>query len=144
MWCRFALAALFLAGCGKELGRIPLRGDDSAATSVNVQQGTNLSLWTSLDVDLLEGEELVARYEVELYESGQLTGRTTCDPLDVSVKTGAKEVTVGSRRSLAWSGKMRCELVAKSKGLAHVRAKLVFEKRPSSLSVRDMALVIKR
>lgn len=138
----FALAALPLAGCGKELGRIPLRGEGNAAASVNVEAGTKLSLWTSLDVEFTG--DLDARYEVELYEAGKLADKTTCDPFDVSVKMGAKEVTLNDHHSVSWSGKMRCGLTAKGKGLAEVRAKLVFAKKPPSLTVKDMSLVIKQ
>jgi hypothetical protein len=137
-----ALLAGCIAGCGKEIARIPMHGEDSAATSVTVQQGTKLGLWTSLDADF--NGEFVARYEIELYESGQLTGKTTCDPLDVSTKIGARELNLNGQRSVSWQGKMRCELVAKSKGTLHLRAKLVFVKKPASLTIRDISLVVKQ
>lgn len=58
--------------------------------------------------------------------------------LDVS-----KEVSIGSDRSLSWSGKMRCELMPTKTGPAIVRARLSFPSRPPSLAVRDISLVLK-
>lgn len=119
-----------------------MRGEGAATTSVNVEAGTKLSLWTALDVEYTG--DLDARYEVELHESGKLSDKTTCDPFDVSVKMGAKQVTLNDHHSVSWSGKMRCDLTAKSKGPAEVRAKLVFARKPPSLTVKDMSLVIKQ
>lgn len=138
-----ALGGVFvLVACGKEIGRIPLRDEGQGEASVQATAGQKLALWTALDVKL-EGE-LVARYDVELVQDGAVVSKAQCDPFDVNVKTGSREISIGDNRSVSWSGKMRCELTPTKSGPATVRAKLTFPKRPAVLTIKDMSLVVKQ
>ncbi len=135
------LSAAGLAGCGKEIGRIVLRGEGQGETTIQATGGKKLALWTSLDVKY-QGD-LIARYEVELLEGGAVVGKTSCDPLDVNVKTSARETNFNGDRSVSWQGKMRCEVTPTKSGPAVVRAKVIISKRPQALTVTDMSLVVK-
>jgi hypothetical protein len=131
-----------LLGCGKEVGRIPMKAEGGGATSVHVTAGKKLALWTSLDVKY--SGAFGARYDVELQEGGATTAKTTCDPFDVNVKTSSKVINIGSDHSISYNGKMRCELVPTKTGAATVRATLAFAGKPASVDVKDMSLVIKQ
>lgn len=133
--------AISLAGCGKEVGRIALRGEGQGETNIQATAGKKLALWTSLDVKYTG--ELVARYEVELVEGGTVSGKASCDPFDVNVKTSARETNFNGDRSVSWQGKMKCELTPSKSGPAVVRAKVTFAKRPAALTVTDLSLVVK-
>lgn len=138
-----AILALVLAltGCGKEVGRIALRGEGQGETTIQATAGKKLALWTSLDVKYTG--DLVARYEVELVEGTTVVGKTSCDPLDVNVKTSSRETNFNGDRSVSWQGKMKCELTPTKNGPAVVRAKVAFAKRPAALTVTDLSLVVK-
>ena len=135
------VATSLLVGCGKEVGRIPLRAEGQGEASVQATAGKELALWTALDVKM-KGD-IVARYDVELVQDGAVVAKAQCDPFDVNVKTGSKEITMGDDRSVSWSGKMRCGLTPAKTGPAIVRAKLSIPQRPATLTVKDMSLVIK-
>ena len=135
------LAVSALASCGKEVGRIALRGEGQGETTIQATAGKKLALWTSLDVKY-KGN-FAARYDVELVEGGAVVGKASCDPLDVNVKTSSRETNFNGDRSVSWQGKMRCELTPSKSGAAVVRAKLLFVQRPPALTVTDMSLVVK-
>ena len=136
------LALTFLSGCGKELARIPLTGEGEGDATVTVSPGQKLALWTSLDIDW-DGA-FAARYAVELRDSsGKAVASATCDPLDVSVRTMAYRSYVGAHHTDRYQGKMQCEIVAPASGSFTVHAKLTYTAKPSTLTVKDISLVVK-
>lgn len=138
----FLLLFALVSGCGKELARIPMTGEGEGDTTVTASSGQKLSLWTSLDIEW-DGS-FAARYAVELRDSsGKAVASATCDPLDVSVRTSAFRSYVGTHHTDRYQGKMQCELVAPAGGSFTVHAKLTYSTKPSTLTVKDISLVVK-
>ncbi len=132
---------LSVAACGKEIGRIALHDQGAGETTVQAAAGKPLALWTSLDVKYTGA--FAAHYEVEILQGGAIVGKTTCNPLDVSTRLSSKQTTIGSDHTMAWQGKMRCEVALAKGGATTVRAKLIVDQRPASLAIRDISLVVK-
>ena len=136
------LTLALVSGCGKELARIPMSGEAEGDTTVTASAGQKLALWTSLDIEW-DGS-FAARYAVELRDpSGKAVASTTCDPLDVSVRTSAFRSYVGTHHTDRYQGKMQCDLVAPTSGSFTVHAKLTYTTKPSTLTVKDISLVLK-
>ncbi len=138
----WAAALVLLAGCGKEVGRVALSGEGEGDASVTLKAKQELALWTKLDASW-DGS-FSPRYDVELRDgSSAVVAKTTCDPLDVSTRIASTETNVGNHHSRSYNGKMRCDLVAPADGSYTVHTKLHYDVRPSSLSVKDISLVLK-
>lgn len=137
------MLALLVAGCGKEIGRIPLTGEGEGDTKVTVAAGDKLALWTSLDVEWTGNWN--ARYAVELRDASSAAVATaTCDPLVAPTKTMAVETHLGAHHKASYQGKMSCELVAPSAGTFTVHAKLTYTAKPVDLKLKDVSLVVKK
>ncbi len=128
-----------LAGCGKEVGRIPFTGDGSGATSVAVG-GKGLALWTDLDVAYTG--DLGASYEVEMLQGGKVVGTATCNPLDVSAKIKSMETSINGKHTRRYGGKMRCSADIPA-GATEVKATLSIAPKPPVLTITKMDLVLK-
>jgi len=136
------MALVLVSGCGKELARIPMTGEGEGDATVTASAGQKLALWTSLDIEW-DGS-FAARYAVELRDSGgKAVASATCDPLDVSVRTSSFRSYVGTHHTDRYQGKMQCDLVAPTGGSFTVHAKLTYSTKPSSLTVKDISLVVK-
>lgn len=134
--------AVGAVGCGKEVGRIGLSGEGEGDASATLKAGQKVALWTKLDVSW-DGT-FAAHYDVELRDAAaKAVASASCDPLDVGTKLGSVETTLGAHHSKSYSGKMRCELVAPANGTYTVHAKLRYDTKPATLSVKDMSLVLK-
>jgi len=118
-----------------------MTGEGEGDATVSASSGQKLALWTSLDVDW-DGS-FAARYAVELRDGGKAVASATCDPFDVSVRTSSVRTYVGTHHTDRYHGKMQCDLVAPSAGSFTVHAKLTFTTKPSSLTVKDISLVVK-
>jgi hypothetical protein len=140
---RVILLAALLASCGKEVGRIAMTGEGEGDATVTLKAGEPLALWTALDVTW-DGAWMPT-YEVELRDSsGKAVGTTKCDPLDPSTRMSSVITNVGSHHTRSYAGKMKCELQATSAGTYTVHAKLGYgPTKPTSLSVKDISLVLK-
>lgn len=135
------LSLLPLVGCGKELGRLPMRTEGTQEAQINVTAGKPLSFWTYFDV--ADDGTFRASYEIDLVENGAVKAHTSCNPYDVSVKANSRELHIGGTRSVKYDAKMRCELVPPSSGTMTARVKLVFATHPSTLQVTNATLLIK-
>ena len=133
--------ALTVVACGKEIGRVPLRDQGAGETTVEATQGKPLALWTSLDVKYTGA--FAAHYDIEMLQGGALVGKTQCNPLDVSTRLSSKQTTFGDDHAMSWQGKMRCEIALAKGGPTTVRAKLIIDRRPASLAIKDISLVVK-
>lgn len=133
-------SAFALAGCGKELGRIPFSGSGVGTTMIDVKGGKPIAVWTSLDVAFTG--KLDAHYEVRVTQ-GSETATAMCYPLDVSTKLMSTEYNVNNDHKIRYQGKMRCDLTAPADGAATIDATLVVKAMPG-LTVKDMSLVFKQ
>ena len=119
-----------------------MAGQGEAETTVSLRAKQELALWTKLDVSW-DGS-FAAHYTVELRDaSGSVVATAACDPLDVGTKLSSVETTLGAHHSKSYSGKMRCSLVAPADGIYTVHARLQYDTKPATLSVKDTSLVLK-
>ena len=133
---------LSLTACGKEIGRASLAQEGSTEAKVTVKANKPVAVWVSLDWDFVE--PLEARYDVELVQNASVVASAKCNPLDVSVKTMSKELSINGKRSIKYNGKMRdCELKAPADGEATLKARLVFPKKSGTPMVRDASILLK-
>jgi hypothetical protein len=133
------LSCFALAGCGKEVGRIPLTGDGSGTTSVAVGS-KGLALWT--DLDIAYTGNLGATYEVEMLQSGKVVGTASCNPFDVSTKIKSVETSINGKHTMRYGGKMRCSADVPA-GATEVKATLTIAPKPAVLTITKMDLVLK-
>lgn len=135
------LGALAVAACGKEVGRIPLRDQGAGETTVQATDGKALSLWTSLDVKY--SGTFAAHYDIDMLQGGAIVGKARCNPLDVSTRLSSTQTSLGDDHSMAWQGKMRCEIALPKGGATTVRARLIIDQRPPGLAIKDISVVVK-
>jgi hypothetical protein len=141
MSARAWVLVLCLAGCGKELARIPLQQQDATGSvQLAVEGGQPLALWTDLDVEW-EGNFAIV-YNIDLVDpSGAVVESVTCNPHNVSVRLHSVRTT----NSLRYQGKMTdCTLTPKISGSHTIRARVTVSTQPRKLTLRDISLVIKK
>jgi hypothetical protein len=137
-----ALALGALAGCGKEVGRIPFTGEGNGSGSMSLKAG-EVSFWTDIDVSY-EGDAALA-YHIELSQGGSKVATASCNPLgSLPVKTSWVESNVGSSHSRRGMGKMPCSVTLATGGSTAISAKLAFSKTPAKLALKQADLVIKQ
>lgn len=137
-----AIAALLLAGCGREAGRVPFAAEDTKAVTLPLEAG-DVALWTDIDVKY-EGAAALG-YRVELVQDGASVATAECDALGpMSLKVGWVETQFGASRSLSGTGKMACGAKLPKSGLTEVRATLGFSARPASVTLTRADLVVKQ
>ena len=137
-----AVALLLVAGCGKELGRLPIKAEGTQETALQVQSGKALSFWTYFDAD--DDGSWRPLYQIDLLQDGAVKAHAACNPYDVSVKTNSRELHIGNRRSVHWDAKMRCELVPPFTGAATARVTFESPTHPAGLKLADATLLVKQ
>lgn len=130
-----------LAGCGREVGRLPFSAEGKEAATMSLQAG-EVAFWT--DVDLKYEGAAEATYSIELEQAGSSVGKVQCDPLTPDVKLRWMETRFADSRSLSGWGRMRCEARIAKPGPTTVRATLAFTTVPHTLSFRKADLVLKQ
>lgn len=136
------LSALILAGCGKEVGRVPFAAEDTKAVSMPLQAG-EVAFWTDLNVEYEGSTGLI--YDVQLVQGGGTVATAKCDALGpMSMKVGWAETQFGASGSRRGNGKMVCSANLAKGGPTVVRATLGFSTRPSSVALSKADLVIKQ
>lgn len=136
------LSLLALAGCGKEIGRLPFTDEATLATSLPLAAG-KVAFWTDLSISY-EGPAALT-YEIELEQAGHGVASVACEALGQhDVKVGWVETAIGSSHTLRGSGRMLCSAQLPKGGLTSVRATLAFTTRPRVLSLAKADLVIKQ
>ena len=118
-----ALSSLvLLAGCGKEMGRVPFSAPGNGTASVTLQAG-EVAFWTDIDADFQSDASL--RYQIHLEQGGASVGSATCNPLgSVNVKTSWVETNLGSKHTRSGMGKMGCSVTLAKGGPTTVKATL--------------------
>ena len=139
--CVFA-AALLLAGCGKEVGRVPFSGEGSNSVTTVLSAG-RVAFWT--DVDLTYTGSAKLEYRVALVQGGTLVATVACDGLGLmSAKRMWVEVDRGSAHSRSGKGKMECSATLLKGGSTTVNVNLPFGVRPLSATISRADLVLKQ
>ena len=136
------LALAALAGCGKEMGRVPFAGEGTQSTSATLKAG-NVDFWTHIDLSYEGSGALV--YDVTVTQGGSTVATAVCDPLArLNVRTMWTETNVGSSHTRHGMGKMACSVTLPSGGATDVRATLVWRVKPTTASMKRADLVIKQ
>ena len=155
-----------LLGCGTEVGRIPFAEIGEGKTEVVIGADKKVDFWTDLDfkreVDDTLAQEIMADWDVRLayfvlvYQGGEVVGRLTCDPFDISsfdlsTKFTSFDTSLRTARAFNYSGKMRCSVNVPNTGITIVEAALAPVKTadgsivdmPASFELSKADLVIK-
>jgi hypothetical protein len=137
------LSVLLLAGCGKEVGRVPFAAEDTKAVSMPLRAG-DVAFWTDIDVKYEGNAALV--YDVQLLQGGSAVAAATCDALGpMSMKVGWVETQFGESGSRRGSGKMAaCSVSLAKGGPTLVQTTLRFATRPSRVDLNRADLVVKQ
>lgn len=136
------LVALMLAGCGKELGRIPFTGEGAGEAQVTLTAG-EVRFWTDIDIEY-EGAAAVG-YQVELLQGGAVVANAACDPLgNLDIKTSSVQTNFGNSHTLSVNGRMSCTATVANGGPTTVKAAFAFAQKPANLVLRKADLVIKQ
>jgi hypothetical protein len=135
-----ALSSLMvLAGCGKEVGRIPFSAPGTGTANVTLQAG-EVAFWTDIDVEYHSDSSLL--YTVHLEQGGASVGAATCHPLGrIHVKTGWAENNLGSTHTRSGMGKMECSVSLAKGGPTTAKATLGPAK---DVTVKKADLVLKQ
>src|SRR6185437_5171997 len=104
-----ALSSLvLLAGCGKEMGRVPFSAPGTATANVTLNAG-DVAFWTDIDAEYHNDSSLP--YTVHLEQGGAKVASATCNPLGpIHTKTSWVEINVGNKHSRSGMGKMGCSV----------------------------------
>jgi len=135
-------AALLLAGCGKEVGRIPFYGEGSNSATAVLSAG-KVAFWTDIDLSYTGSAKL--EYRVALLQGGSPVATVVCDALGrMSATRMWLEVDRGSVHSRSGRGKMECSATLLKGGPTTVDVNLAFGVRPLSATVSRADLVLKQ
>ena len=133
---------LTLAGCGKELGRVPFSSEGTRSANLTLAAG-EVAFWTDLQI-AYEGDATLD-YDIDLSQGGAVVASALCNPLgQLSVQLGLLEANIGSSHSRNVRGKMVCTATLPKAGPTDVQAKLVFGTRPTRLDLKKADLVVKQ
>jgi hypothetical protein len=136
------LAAVTIAGCGKEVGRVPFSAEGSKTSVAQLTTG-DVAFWTDLDIKY-EGDAAL-EYRVDLLQDGSSVASAVCDPLGpLSVKELWSESRWGASRSESGMGKMACSAHLPKGGATTVQASLTFAVRPAALTLAKADLILKQ
>jgi len=136
------VALASLAGCGTEVGRVPLSGVGTASVTVPLKAG-DVVFWTDIDI-AYEGDAAL-RYDVELSQGGTVVAKATCDPLGlIHVKSSWIETNVGASHTRRGNGKMTCSATLPKESPTLVSVTLAFGKSPGTVTLRKADLVLKQ
>lgn len=139
-WLLLTLVAI--AGCSKEMGRVPFAGEGTQSTSVTLKAG-EVDFWTDIDLSY-EGSGALA-YDVTLAQGGKTVATASCDPLArLNVRTMWTETNVGSSHTRHGMGKMACSVTLPSGGATDVRATLAWRAKPTTAALKKGDLVVKQ
>lgn len=137
-----SVAVCALAGCGKEVGRVPLSGVGTAESTVDLKAG-EVAFWTDMDLEW-EGDGSL-EYLVTLSQGGQPVATATCFPLgQLHVKGNWTSTNLGGSHTRHGDGKMSCEATVPKAGKTAVQATLAWKQAPKSATVRKVDLVLKQ
>lgn len=136
------LSALLLAGCGKELGRVPFSGESTRSAAIVLRAG-RVAFWT--DIDIAFNGSATLQYRVALMQGGTRVATALCDAFGpMSTKLRWVEVDYGSTHSRSGQGKMACSVTLPKGGPTTVEASLAFGVRPLSATISRADLVVKQ
>ena len=139
---RLLAALLLLAGCGKEVGRIPFAAEGSSRVSAALDAG-KVAFWTDVDLDY-EGSATLD-YQVALIQHGTRVATAACNALGpIRTKLLWVESERGSARSRRGLGRMECSATLPKGGPTTVEASLAFGVRPLAATIRRADLVVKQ
>lgn len=135
-----ALSSLvLLAGCGKEMGRIPFSAPGSGTATVTLQAG-DVAFWTDIDAEYHSDSSLP--YTVQLEQGGAKVASALCNPLGpIHTKMSWVETHLGNKHSRSGMGKMECSVSLAKGGPTTVTAKLGPAK---DITVKKADLVLKQ
>jgi hypothetical protein len=137
-----AVLSLALAGCGKEVGRVPFSGEGTGSVSVPLSAG-DVSFWSDIDIKYEGGAAL--DYRIALVQGGVNVATAVCDPLgQMNIKVGWLETHFGSSSSRRGTGKMNCSASLPKAGPTTVQAALAFGSKPASFTLNKADLIIKQ
>ncbi|HYQ42544.1 MAG TPA: hypothetical protein VER11_11270 [Polyangiaceae bacterium] len=139
--CLFA-AALVLAACGTEVGRVGFSGEGSSSVTTPLKAG-EVDFWTDLDIQFEGNAEL--HYQVALMQGGSRVATAVCDVL--APKSGKLlwiEIDRGPLHSRRGAGQMPCSATLPKSGPTTVEATLAFGVRPLRVTLRRADLVVKQ
>lgn len=137
-----SVAVCALAGCGKEVGRVPLSGVGTAESTVDLKAG-DVAFWTDMDLEW-EGDGSL-EYRVTLSQDGKSVATATCWPLgQLHVKGNWTSTNLGDSHTRHGDGKMSCEATVPKAGKTTVQATLAWKQAPKSATVRKVDLVLKQ
>jgi hypothetical protein len=133
---------VLLAGCGKELGRLPFNAEATKTATMSLEAG-EVAFWT--DLAIRHEGAAVLNYHIELEQGGAIIASAECEPLAPhSIEFNSVEVRVGDSRSLKTMGKMSCSVQLAKSGLTTVRATLAFTTLPRRVALDRADLVLKQ
>lgn len=136
------ISGSFLAGCGKEAGRVPFVAEGSQTATLPLEAG-DVAFWT--DIDLRYEGEATLTYRIDLLQGGSGVAAAECQALGpMSMKVGWIETRSGASSSRSGSGKMACSAQLVKSGPTVVQATLGFGVRPSSFTLGKADLVVKQ
>ena len=111
-----------LAGCGKEMGRIPFSAPGTGTATVTLQAG-EVAFWTDIDAEYHNDSSLP--YTVQLEQGGAKVASAMCNPLGpIHIKMSWVETNLGNEHSRSGMGKMGCSVTLAKGGPTTVKATL--------------------
>lgn len=138
----FLVLGVLVAGCGKEVGRVPFSGPGSAARRMTLGAG-KVSFWTNLDIHYKGDVDMV--YKVALVQRGKTVAAATCDPLGhLDIRIGWVQTDIGASHSRRGTGRMECSARVPTAGPTVVKATLAFLGRPAKVDLEKADLIVKQ
>ena len=137
-----ALFGLALAGCSKELGRVPFATEATGDTRVQLAPGT-VDFWTDLSVVYLGAPSI--SYQIDLEQGGALVASTVCDPLGPKpIEIGWEEYGKGPYHRVKGRARMSCSVVVPKGGPTDVRVTLAYDATAKTVALTKGDLVVEQ
>ena len=101
----FALALLFMVGCSASNRKVHIQHVGEYGTQFR-HSGSEIQLWTDLDVEFAEPDEL--NYRISFYQGGELVAEVSCNPMAVQEKQMHRYVEDNGLVKVSYLGQMQC------------------------------------
>lgn len=139
---RLLALSLFVAGCGKEQGRVHFSGEGSNSAAMVLNAG-RVAFWSDITVGYTGSARL--EYHIALLQGGSAVATAVCNPLDgLNVQMRWVQIDSGNAHSRSGNGKMDCRALLPKGGSTTVQATLAFAVRPLTASITKADLVVKQ
>ena len=121
-------AVMILAGCGEEIGRIPVNrvippgSPDTPEITLELTEGDDIGIWSDMDMEYVGNVDM--QFVLEVFFEGESEGVMQYDPREKNISMMESKTTIGGETNWSYSGK-NTSMQVKSTGAYTFKANFI-------------------